>query len=263
MTNNLSNNIQKDQHLLRKRDLFAIFLRSFFIQLGWNFKSLLSIGLCFAIVPVAKRVCANEDETKQFFKRHLNFFNAHPYFASYALGSIARMEEERALKGDITTDQIEHFKNAIIGPLGAVGDQYFWAAVKPSAILIGMLGVAVSTTLRMKMVSLVGMLLVYNIPHLYVRIRGLIHGYHQSFSIYKRLKMERFGKVRSIYLYSGAFAIGFIFIHFFHRSMDQSVPGGVIFVISLLLTYILKQKKYFYLPIVLSVGLALIIGIVW
>ncbi len=260
MINNLAHEVQKDRHLLRKRDLVAVFLRSFFIQLGWNFKSLLSIGLCFAIVPVAKRVCITEEEYKQFFKRHLNFFNAHPFFASYALGSIARMEEERALKGDVTTDQIEHFKNAIIGPLGAVGDQYFWAAVKPSAILIGMLGVAIAHTVPLKMAALVVMLLIYNIPHLYVRIRGLIYGYRQSVSIYKRLKMERFGKVRALYLSAGAFAIGFIFVHFFHRSLGQSFPGGLIFVISLVLTYVLKRKKYFYLPIILSVVLALLIG---
>ncbi len=32
-----------------------IFFRSFFIQAVWNYQSMISIGFCFALAPVAKK----------------------------------------------------------------------------------------------------------------------------------------------------------------------------------------------------------------
>ena len=117
-----------------------IFFRSFFVQSGWNYKSLLSIGFCFAIVPVAKKLFKNDvKKYNQFVKRHLGFFNAHPYFTSYALGAVARLEEEIAVNNS-SDAHLEKFKNALIGPLGALGDQLFWATVKPATFTIGVLG---------------------------------------------------------------------------------------------------------------------------
>ncbi len=54
-----------------------------------------------------------------FLKRHLGFFNAHPFFASYALGAISRLEEDNPGNHEL----VDRFKNALIGPLGAIGDQ--------------------------------------------------------------------------------------------------------------------------------------------
>ena len=74
---------------------FNVLVRSFFIQSGWNYKSLLSLGFCFSILPVAKFLYKN-DQSKiaDFVKRHLSFINGHPFFMSYALGATIRLEEE-------------------------------------------------------------------------------------------------------------------------------------------------------------------------
>ncbi|MBD3224490.1 MAG: PTS mannose family transporter subunit IID, partial [Caldithrix sp.] len=79
---------------LKWTDHLSIFFRSFLLQAGWNFKSMLSIGFVFALLPVAKRLYKTNEERKKFLLRHIGFFNAHPYFASYALGAIAKIEEE-------------------------------------------------------------------------------------------------------------------------------------------------------------------------
>jgi mannose/fructose/N-acetylgalactosamine-specific phosphotransferase system component IID len=54
---------------------------------------MLSIGFCFALVPVANKLFKDRQKRIEFYNRHLNFFNAHPYFSSFALGAISRVEE--------------------------------------------------------------------------------------------------------------------------------------------------------------------------
>ena len=167
----------EQERKITTRDLISVFFRSFLIQAVWNFKSLVSVGMCFALVPVARRLCDKEKVCTKFLKRHLYFFNTHPFFASYALGAIARLEEDR-VKGIIKDDeQIDRFKNALIGPLGAIGDQYFWAAIKPGAILTGLAGVALAPDLKIQLAFLALALLLYNLPHFYIRILGLWKGY--------------------------------------------------------------------------------------
>ena len=99
--------------IIRKRDLVSIFLRSFFIQAVWNFKSLLAPGFCYTLIPAAKRLTNSENESCAFLKKHLCFFNAHPYFASYAVGAIIRLEKdlkEGKIKDEANCYNIEAMK---------------------------------------------------------------------------------------------------------------------------------------------------------
>ena len=119
----------------------SIFFRSFLIQAVWNYQSMLSIGFCFALTPVAKKLFKDRQKRIEFYNRHLNFFNAHPYFSSFALGAISRIEEDMVLEGREDYYKVDRLKNALIGPLGAIGDQLIWATLKPASILIGLLAV--------------------------------------------------------------------------------------------------------------------------
>jgi PTS system mannose-specific IID component len=59
---------------IKKRDFFIVFLNSFFVQAVWNFKGLVSIGICFALIPIGKRLYPDKNEYAAFLKRHLSFF---------------------------------------------------------------------------------------------------------------------------------------------------------------------------------------------
>lgn len=258
----MSGRKKQEQRLIRNRDLLSVFLRSFFIQTVWNFKSLLAVGLSFALIPVAKRVCKNEQELKEFLNRHLAFFNAHPYFSAYAIGAIARLEEAHALGELDDVEKINKFKNAIIGPLGAVGDQFFWATIKPASLLLGLLGVAVFQDMRWKVASLVVLLLAYNIPHLYIRLAGLWQGYRKGFDIYKTLRMEHFQRVRTIYALVGAAALGLFTGFVFTREWSDSALSGLVFMTTGVFTVALRKKtSSFYLPVAAAILVSLILGL--
>ncbi len=252
----------QQQRLIRNIDLFSVLLRSFFIQTVWNFKSLLAVGLCFALIPIGKRVCKNKQEMKAFLNRHLSFFNAHPYFSAYALGAIARLEEAYAMQELDEVEKINRFKNAIIGPLGAVGDQFFWATVKPTSLIIGITGIAVFEDVRLKLASIAIMLIVYNVPHLYIRAKGLWQGYQEGFEIYKTLRMEHFRRLKSFYALIGSIALGVFIGYTISMELNESVLSGITFLTTGIATMLIRTKSSsFYLPIGVAILLALIIGL--
>ncbi len=256
---------EERKRLLRKRDFVSMFFRSLLIQAVWNFKSLISIGLCFAIVPVARRLCKDKQEMSAFLRRHLYFFNAHPFFASFALGAVARLEEDRVLMEQqaASAEQIEKFKNALIGPLGAVGDQYFWAVVKPASILIGFAGVTIFDAWYFKLTSLLVMLILYNVPHLMIRIRGLLLGYRHGFQVYRLIQMERFQKIRKIYLFAGAAALGLSVGFLLAGLAERHLHFAAAFVVSALLVSLIRRKtKSFYLPVAAVLVIAVLMGLI-
>ncbi len=79
-------------------DRLNVLLRCFVVQASWNFKSMLGLGFCFCVIPVARRLYESKQERSDFLRRHLDFFNAHPYFVGFCLGAVTKLEEESLLK---------------------------------------------------------------------------------------------------------------------------------------------------------------------
>ena len=240
-----------------------IFFRSFFIQAVWNYQSMISIGFCFALAPVARKLFKDSEKRSAFINRHLNFFNAHPYFSSFALGSIAKIEQDLAQEENEDYYKLDRLKNALIGPLGAIGDQLVWATIKPASILIGMMGVILLPGFQSKIIFLVVLLALYNIPHIYIRIFGLIKGYAAGFEIYKLLNLEHFNTVRTIYGGLGALALGTIFSYSFLESTELSVHHAAVFIFCFFAAYFYKKwRQSVYRSLAFPVLIAFILGII-
>jgi mannose/fructose/N-acetylgalactosamine-specific phosphotransferase system component IID len=247
---------------IKNSDFINMFFRSFFNQTTWNYKGLLSIGFCMAVIPVARRLYNDKNSYQQFLSRHLNFFNSHPYTASYAIGAIARIEEELAESGNGNYEQIDKFKNALIGPLGAVGDQLFWVTVKPAVALLGMGGLLLLENLETKLLFLILLLILYNVPHLYIRWNGLIEGYRQGYNVYKLLKIEHFSKLRKSYLLLGAFSLGIFGGTYLVENFGKEWIGIIVFLGSMLIAYYMRtHKMMIYNAIFIPLIFAIIIGL--
>lgn len=248
---------------LKFTDFISMFLRSFFFQTAWNFKSLVSIGFSYAMIPVAKRLYSTGEEHAAFLRRHLCFFNSHPYFASYALGAIARLEEDSVNDPSMKTEQIEKFKNALIGPLGAVGDQLFWGIIKPTSLVLGATGVLMIQNLTVQLLFLVLLLILFNVPHIYVRFFGIIKGYQEGYQSYKQIKIERFAILKNFFLVLGTTAIGAFIGYIAIKNLHTDLTGLLVFFSSVgLAVYLRNRKMAVYSPILLPLILAFMIGIV-
>ena len=236
--------------------------RSFFIQSVWNFKSMVSIGFCFAISPIGRKICKNKEDYVAFLKRHLTFFNAHPYFASYAMGAIARLEQEIHEQAEPDISIIEKFKNALISPLGAIGDRCCWAIIRPAALIFGLVGMAFIESQSLRVLYLLLTFVLYNIPHIYIRLKGIIDGYNLGFDIYKQLRIENFEKLLNFFKVIGIIGLGMLISWNIREALTHHWLMFLLFVVTLTGSFWLRLKKrMFYRPVLISLLLAIICGV--
>ena len=94
-----------------------------------------SIGFAYAIEPVLRKLYPDPAEYESRIRLHLEYFNTQPFLASYILGAVIRMEEDRAMGRD-AGDDVPGLKATLMAPLGALGDSFFWGALKPLAAIV-------------------------------------------------------------------------------------------------------------------------------
>ena len=126
---------------LSKKDRLAVAWRSTFLQGSWNYERMQNGGWCFAMIPAIKKLYTNKEDQKAALKRHLEFFNTHPYLASPILGVTLALEEERANGAKVDDAAIQGVKVGMMGPLAGVGDPVFWFTVRP---MLGALGASLA-----------------------------------------------------------------------------------------------------------------------
>jgi PTS system mannose-specific IID component len=164
-------------------DLLRCFWRVFFLQVVWNFERYMSYGVTFVLMPVLKKIYPSREERAQAMTRHMEYFNTHPYMASFVLGAIIRMEEEKQQlpksKQKQKEDEISALKVGMMGPIAAMGDNLFWATVRPYCGLIAVT-LVLSHSFQIKgqywIIPLL-FLVFFNIVHVGIRLMGFLQGY--------------------------------------------------------------------------------------
>ncbi|CUX95922.1 Mannose permease IID component [Candidatus Gullanella endobia] len=173
------NNKVIEKKKLTSSDMLSVFIRSNFFQGSWNFERMQALGFCFSMLPVIRRLYSKKtSERKQAIKRHLEFFNTHPYVAAPVLGVTIAMEEKRANGAPIDDAAINGIKVGLMGPLAGVGDPIFWGTIRPVFAALGA-SIAMSG-------SLLGPLLffiLFNLIRILTRYYGLVYGYRKGVNI--------------------------------------------------------------------------------
>ena len=161
-------------------------LRLFAVQASWNYERLLGTGIGFCLEPALALLPGGRDGTAyhEALGRESQYFNAHPYLASVAVGALARAE----LDGE-PPQRIERFRTALCGPLGSVGDRLVWAAWLPLCSAFGLLlfgaGASPLTTVG-------GFLVLYNAGHIGLRVWGLRTGLAHGLRVAQALGIPLF-----------------------------------------------------------------------
>ncbi|MCQ2491528.1 MAG: PTS system mannose/fructose/sorbose family transporter subunit IID [Lachnospiraceae bacterium] len=132
-----------DRITLTKSDRMSVALRSTFLQGSWNYERMQNGGWCYAMIPAIKRLYKTEEDRIAALKRHLEFFNTHPYVASPILGVTLALEEEKANGATVEDSAINGVKVGMMGPIAGVGDPVFWFTVRP---ILGALGASLAMT---------------------------------------------------------------------------------------------------------------------
>ena len=172
---------------IKKRDWISIFFRSFLIQASWSFERMQSLGFAYAMLPALRRLYPGREEFRARLSLHMEYFNTQPYLASFILGAAVRLEEERAAGGEVTKSEVSELKTTLMAPLGALGDSFFWGALKPMSVLI-----AVTVLLTGFWWAPILFLVLYNSWHLWLRAGVLRLGYRSSGDVMQLMARYRF-----------------------------------------------------------------------
>ncbi|MCM3567032.1 PTS system mannose/fructose/sorbose family transporter subunit IID [Neobacillus mesonae] len=128
---------------LSKKDRISVWWRSTFIQGSWNYERMQNGGWVYSMIPAIKKLYKTKEEQSAALKRHLEFFNTHPYVASPVLGVTLALEEERANGAPVDDTAIQGVKVGMMGPLAGIGDPVFWFTVRP---ILGALAASLALT---------------------------------------------------------------------------------------------------------------------
>lgn len=128
---------------LSKKDRISVWWRSTFIQGSWNYERMQNGGWAYAMIPAIKKLYKTKEDRSAALKRHLEFFNTHPYVASPILGVTLALEEERANGAPVDDVAIQGVKVGMMGPLAGIGDPVFWFTIKP---ILGALAASLAMT---------------------------------------------------------------------------------------------------------------------
>jgi len=125
------------------------------------------LGFFYSLLPWLAKVSGEGFREACF--RHLTYFNTNPYMAPYVLGVVSRLEEEG--KGEESVKA----RNDLMGPLGAIGDGFYWATLLPVTVLLSL-----AISFFSMAAAPVFFLFAYNAVHLKNRWEYLNRGYRNA-----------------------------------------------------------------------------------
>ena len=129
---------------MKFKEHFGFFMRSFFLQTGWNYLKYQNLGLMFVMWPFLKKLYADDkDAIPSVASRYLATFNTQPVLASFCFGALAKQEELIAHAKDLNESNEETLEwNAIKRGLSittaSIGDRLFWGTLKPLTLLLAL-----------------------------------------------------------------------------------------------------------------------------
>lgn len=163
------------------RTAVTMFVRLLAIQGSWNYEILLGNGVGFCVEPALRLLPGGQggEAYRAALARQSQYFNAHPYLASIAVGALARAE----LDGEPPT-RIDRFRTALCGPLGSVGDRLVWAGWVPFCSFLTLAAVGLGLGPLGAVVLFLG---IYNAGHFWLRIWGLREGLAKGLKVAQSL----------------------------------------------------------------------------
>ncbi|UCG29750.1 MAG: PTS system mannose/fructose/sorbose family transporter subunit IID [candidate division WOR-3 bacterium] len=223
--------------------LLRIFFQSLFIQTSWSFPSMQGMGFLSDVL-----VGVGEDKRAEIMKTQKGLFNTHPYMVSYIVGATVRAYDE----GKASAEEIKRFLSVAQASFASAGDLLFWRTLRPALLLA-----AVILGVHYGIIGPLTFLVVYNIFHLFHRIKGISDGYNLGWDVIYLLDKRRFKTVRQVFEAVGAVLSGLLFsLIAVEVSYLLVIPLTALFLIMLI-------KRYSAVMIILSVLLVvLIIGMV-
>lgn len=188
---------------LSQKDRISVWWRHQFLQGSWNYERMQNGGWCYSMIPAIKKLYPSKDDQIAALKRHMEFYNTHPYVSSPVIGVTLALEEDRANGAPVDDTAIQGVKVGMMGPLAGVGDPVFWFTARP---LLGALGA--SLAMGGSILGPILFFVVWNVMRLAFMWYTQEFGYKLGTSITKDLSGGLMGKITEGASILGMFVIG-------------------------------------------------------
>lgn len=192
-----------ERKTLTKKDRMSVAWRHQFLQGSWNYERMQNGGWCYSMIPAIKKLYTNKEDQIAALKRHMEFYNTHPYVSAPVIGVTLALEEERANGAEVNDQAIQGVKVGMMGPLAGVGDPVFWFTLRP---ILGALGA--SLALGGNIVGPLIFFFAWNIIRMAFLLYTQEFGYKVGNSIAQDLSGGLLGKITQGASILGMFIIG-------------------------------------------------------
>lgn len=120
-----------DVKTLTKSDLVKHWLLGYSSETCYNYERLQALGNANSIQPIIKRLY-DEKQYGEEIQKYMVFFNTEPSFMGTVIhGITAAMEEKRANGEEVSPEDINSVRLALMGPLAGIGDVVSQSIVYP------------------------------------------------------------------------------------------------------------------------------------
>ncbi|MEF9967746.1 MAG: PTS system mannose/fructose/sorbose family transporter subunit IID, partial [Longicatena sp.] len=158
---------------LDSSDIKKVFWRAFLLPSCYSMDIMQAPGFAYSMIPVLEKLYSDDKEKlAEACSRHSEVYNNTFAMSPLVLGISSAMEEEAANNEEFDVSSINNIKVALMGPLAGIGDTFFWGTFR----IIGS-GIGISLAQQGSILGPLLFLLIYNIPHILVRIYGIKLGY--------------------------------------------------------------------------------------
>lgn len=181
---------------LSKKDITKLFVRSNAVQSAFNFERMQAMGFVWGMIPIINKLYSEEQDRVEAYKRHLGYFNSHPWTCGAIYGIVASMEEKKANGEDVSEGNIQAIKGALMGPLAGIGDSLFWGTLRPICA-----GICASLALAGNAFAPLLFIVIMNAIHFGVQYWGVTNGYKfadQFMSKMESLQIKRWMEAATI-----------------------------------------------------------------
>jgi mannose/fructose/N-acetylgalactosamine-specific phosphotransferase system component IID len=163
-------------------------IRLLSLQASFTFERLQGVGMAVAAEPLLEPLGRDNERIRAARARSAQYFNAHPFLAGIAAGALARAELDHE-----DGERILRLRTALSGPLGALGDQLFWAGIVPAIMGLMLWACALGGGLQ----ALIGIVIGYNITRVFVTGWGLRFGLSYGLAVASEISHTRLKELAS------------------------------------------------------------------
>jgi mannose/fructose/N-acetylgalactosamine-specific phosphotransferase system component IID len=195
---------EAESSIVSSQDQRTIYWRSFAIQSAFSFDRMQALGWTWALIPYLKKLYGDTEELRRALRRHLVFFNTHPWIPGPIFASVAELETRRARNPEeVDEASIQAVKGSLMGPLAGIGDSSFHGTWRP---LMG--GIAASMGLAGNPIAPLFFFLSTNIVHVWVRWFSQDRGFRYGSALFERVDAARLQNIMRGAAMAGLMGIG-------------------------------------------------------